>query len=257
MTFDQIIAIANDLAASAAAAAALAAARGTFLVVKQMQRQIIASYQPELTFTRVLITGSAQGESWPIPSSWHEGEQTLAQDTHSDKLVAIEPKLKLFNIGLGAAVNIHIDWDFPIEHFIKQINILAQKALIANYIEFIPPGLINFKSEIWKVNSSSIWGNQKSESTDYILSGNTQKVETSLTLPYAIRELVSSYIYFWFIQKSDNKTRFLNIPSLKAIISYNDIDGVVFDISFNFNFLSLDKEGLLMFTLYLTPKKIK
>jgi hypothetical protein len=64
MTADQIIAIIGDIASFVAAAAAMAAAWGTFLTVRQIQKQTATSYRGGRVYLNSVsppISGTAAG----------------------------------------------------------------------------------------------------------------------------------------------------------------------------------------------------
>jgi hypothetical protein len=265
MTPDQIIAIVGDVASFTAAMAAMAAAWGTFLTVKQVQRQTVASYRPELAFAAVLFTGRSEKE--PIPYYWITGrsveeadQEDIATDHRKRNDAYYHPSINLYNIGLGAAARIQLAWRFPIEGFVDEINKLAQRALVPAFFEY-KPEVLQFKSDIWPNSQHiSIWKNQKTRDIDYLLPESTQKSETLVEIPAAITDLVSAYLYFSVIQKRDDGNIEIHIPPLHASITYRDIGGNHYDASFDLDFQVVSIRGFkdalpTTITLWLNPKK--
>jgi hypothetical protein len=123
---NQTIGIISNVAALLAALAAMLTAVGTFLTVRQMQRQMEASYRPELTFARVFIKGEAHSPQYPLPTRWTEAPR-LTENWSGDGVSAGATitltrvpvvwgfYTNLYNIGLGAATSINIVWNFAVE----------------------------------------------------------------------------------------------------------------------------------------------
>jgi hypothetical protein len=208
-----------------------------------MQKQTASTYRPEITFAGVNFTACSHDSSGPIPSFWSRGpkiaeNQISLEDDHSFP----SPTVSIYNIGLGAATNIQVRWNFPIERIADETNKLAQRALVPAYFEYKSDSL-KFQSEAWRqIQYYSIWHNQRESEIDYILPESTQRSEVEVEIPDAVTKLISSYIYFNAIQKRDTPTWELDIPPLEATISYSDISGEKrtqrFDLNFRVTYIS-------------------
>jgi hypothetical protein len=243
MTTDQILAAVGDFASFAAATAAMAAAWGTFRTVRQVQQQTIASYRPTLAFAQSAMTASAEGQGWPIPSHWTKGRASDTQISTESGLypIMVDPTIRLYNIGLGPAANVHIVWAFPVAEFVEKINNLAQRALVPAYFESNSRG-VSCKSELWPTTQFSCGlPNEQAQDIDYIMPESTNKNETLVTIPYAIVFIISAYFYFAYIQKDDDDvnedSEILSIDILSnAAVSYSDIGGDRYDARFVLEF---------------------
>jgi hypothetical protein len=261
MTDDQIIAIIGDVASFAAATAAMLAAWGTFRTVRQMQIQTTTSYRPELTLGRVTFTGYSRKEVGPIPSHWRRDtnipnqENIVKEDHDSDKHT--RPSISLYNIGLAAAADICIRWEFPIESIVNEVNKLAQRALVPAYFDYNRE-VLRFDSELWPMSRIALnWRAQKSENLDYILPESTQKTETLVEIPSAVTHLVSAYIYFSIKQNTEKAGMSLDsIPSLHADISYSDIAGQTLTVRFELRSI-VSAASPEWFRLSLDPRRVK
>jgi hypothetical protein len=239
---NQTLGIVSNIAALLAAMAAMLTAVGTFLTVRQMQRQMEASYRPELTFARVFVKGEAESPQCPLPMRWTEmprfmedwtggGTTTAAVVTATLPLLITRTRLptRLYNIGLGAATSISVTWSFPVEAMVEEINRLAQRTLTPAYYDY-KEGILSLESQTWP-KMSVFWRNEQKDSLDYIMPESAQKAGVALEIPGTYTHLVSAYLYLRFIQKDDKQE--LKMPRLNVLISYHDISGRRHQVSFN------------------------
>jgi len=212
MSIDQIIALSASIGAFMSAIAA-------FLAVKQNTKQREASYRPELAITRTTFTAAKN----PLSKStfadfWVENND--ASGLEEINLLS-SLSLPLRNVGLGAAKEVNLKWSFPIEELVSIINEKAQKTLIAAYFEY-ENEVLSLKSEQLSA-ATSMWGNQKQASVDYVLPASTDKEGVYIHVPLAYMELVSALLYF--SAKQNNHSSFPDIPELKLELDYFDIGG--------------------------------
>ena len=163
----------------------MATAVGTFLTVQQMQRQMEASYRPELTFARVYLKAEPDSPSTPLPTHWTE--QPLP--THWTEYTTTSTKttaptwfsMNLYNVGLGAATNINVVWNFAVEDMVEEINRLAQRTLSPAFYEY-KQGVLSLVSPTWPEITIS-WENEKKASLDYIMPESTHHTAAALRFP--------------------------------------------------------------------------
>lgn len=208
MTIDQIIALSASVGAFLAAIA-------TFLTVRQMIQQREASYRPELIISRTFFEGSkdpiTKGE---LPTHWVR--KPIADGEHDSLPVFSVP---LINLGLGAAKNLAVQWSFPIEEMIKQVNDLAQRTLTPAYFD-LKDGAMSIKSESLG-SGTSMWKNQQQDSLDYVLPVAVSNVFCQLRLPLAFIQLSAAYLYL--AAKDKDRKSIPDIPPIRAHLEYFDI----------------------------------
>jgi UPF0716 family protein affecting phage T7 exclusion len=237
MALDQAIGIASSLAVLLTAVAAIFTAVGTFRTVRQMQRQMEASYRPELTFSGVAVKGEAGSPQCPLPTHWtiplfaatEVSSAVSAAVTFLPQSQWTQPNINLYNVGLGAATSVTILWDLPIAKMVTQINALAQQTLTPVYYKY-EKDLLSLESEIWG-KKTLIWSSSiRTTSIDYILPESQRGGHylyyvggMPIMIPPVFTDLVSAYLYF-SIMKKESDTQFES-PVLSAVISYNDISG--------------------------------
>jgi hypothetical protein len=103
-----------------------ATAVGTFLTVRQMQRQMEASYRPELTFARVFVKGEAESPQCPLLTRWTETPRFMEGWTGGGTAITLVKTsiplgrfhTNLYNIGLGAVTGISITWSSVLSHIL-------------------------------------------------------------------------------------------------------------------------------------------
>lgn len=116
MTIDQIIAL-------LACFGTLLSAIATLLTVRHMKRQRELSYLPDLMISRMFFDGC----HWPDAKSYFANGWRPSEKVEGDEEILFYMPLR--NVGLGAAKNISVDWSFPIDEVVCQLNDLGQKNL--------------------------------------------------------------------------------------------------------------------------------
>jgi hypothetical protein len=251
MTFQLI----NNLATFLTAIAALVTAGGTLLTVRQMQKQMAASYRPELAFARMAVNCTSEGS--PLPTHWTSGRDASGngEEQQTGKVKHLSYNVNLYNIGLGAATNIKATWDFPVAEIAEKINKLAQQALVPAYYEY-KNGILSFSSEGYG-QIGMVWRNEKTRSLDYLLPQSTVGEGTPLMLPCTFIHLISSYLYFRLVNKNAND---FSVPPLSVLLEYGDISGgqhsVAFGLQVKMKMLSVPTDSQpMMMEGYIEPRK--
>lgn len=226
----------------------MAAATGTFLNVKQVRRQTEASYRPQLVFAQMNVLATSKGLGWQIPSFWTtdlESPEASKEELH-DRRFLHHFAIPLYNVGLAAATNVKISWDFPIAMLVDQVNKLAQQDLIPGYFEFNSDhNLFSFHSDSWGRQFMST-ADLDDITIDYLLPESAQNSKTTVTMHLPIQILLSTQIFFKYgpvllsqhkgvVDKGERFTS-LQLTPLRATILYQDISGVEHQQSFEFRF---------------------
>jgi hypothetical protein len=179
-----------------------------------------------LAITRTVFTASNSPKS--LPNYWVERADDEEGDTRLNSF-----SVPLRNIGLGAAKEVELNWSFPIEKVVFEVNNIAQRTLM--------PAYFKYENEILSLNSEelsasfSMWRNQKHDFVDYVLPASIDQTGVRIHIPAAYIDLVSALIFF--STKDKNFDSFPNIPILRLQLEYFDIGGdkqqASFDIELN------------------------
>ena len=206
----ELISLVTSIAACMSAVAA-------FVAVWQIYKQRVASYRPDLVLVRTPIQSKIFETPGDMPHWSNDGTNDAANKRFSIPLV---------NVGLGAAREIKVIWNFPIHEFVSSVNRLAQASLIPVYFEY-KNNLLSFRK------SDTRWIVQwHSEShIDFVLPTSADQTHTDLKVPLVYISLVS-YCYQFAINGKDDEHRKIgvcdipDIPPLKCRIEYRDIGEV-------------------------------
>jgi hypothetical protein len=223
MSADQIISLTASIGACLAAIA-------TFLTVWQIAKQRRASYRPELVLGSGDFEAKANMHHSGLPNDWRHPEPELVGVT----TVSIAPnvfRLPLANIGLGAARNISISWEFAIEDAVANVSKFAKEAGFDEFLTF-EHGALKMKSPA----VGSVWINQKDETIDYVLPASIPGAVVALGLPNAYMLFVSAAVSLNYSRKTKNldwKLELLEPPPLSVALSFEDIAGEKHAASFD------------------------
>ncbi|MBO2701056.1 hypothetical protein [Shewanella algae] len=210
MTIDQTISLAASIGACLSAIAA-------FLAVRQVSKQRESSYKPELVLSRTVFECSSNPlRKGNIPDTWMP-----RKENEEEKNFLRSFTMPLRNVGLGAAKSLKVTWSFPIESIVATVNEITQKSLIPAYFEY-QNEMLSLKSEEMG-GSTSMWGNQKNQSIDFVLPSPMDNAPVELALPHAYIQIVSALIHF--SAKAEDFKSFPDIPPLDVDIEFSDIGG--------------------------------
>lgn len=245
MPIDQVITLLASIAACLTAIA-------TFLTVRQIAKQRKASYHPEFAISRVYFHGlSDELGMGPLPQYW---AVTTANGQVDAQLKQIT--FPLYNIGLGAAKAVVVNWSFPIDDVAKVLNELAKRTLTMEPFTY-NDAVLNVSSDTIGTSTSN-WESQQRDSLDYVLPASVQNEPVLLDVPFAYKTLCSALIFFH--SKYDKTYSFQEIPALKASFEYLDIGNhrhkAVFEIRLNKIYIGFkDDFEVTSFFGYLESKK--
>ena len=218
MPIDQIILLITGVAACLSAIAAL-------LAVQQISKQRMESYKPGLVIVRTPIRSQAEEE--PISFNWTIPNADNVSSPNDSKSFSVP----LWNVGLGAAKEVKIHWNFPIDKLVSRVNRLAQESLTPIHFKWT-----NVLLEIESDNFSCAynWPAQKELDIDFILPASIDQTASKLIIPQMYIELVSYLVYFVAkVKKFDQNIS--KIPPLECLLDYNDIGGAKHSVKFALN----------------------
>jgi hypothetical protein len=207
MTADQII-------SASASVAALLAASATFLTVWQIAKQRRASYKPELVISANSFDTKSPKDARGIWSYLDWREQSTSQKPATNvSLLGTSFRLRLVNIGLGAAKDVSIRWEFPFESTIGQINELARSANLPIPIEFKNDRVSTSAPQV-----TSFWDAQNQDQLDYVLPASVERDPFYLRIPHAYILTTAAAIYVYFHPDAETAEGFkeLSIPPLSV-----------------------------------------
>ena len=222
MSVDQIISLVTSVAACLSAIAA-------FLAVRQISKQRMESYRPELIVIRTFV--KSQQEEKQIKFNWTISNVENVRSSNDSRSFSVP----LWNVGLGVAKNVKIHWNFPIDELVPLVNCLAQESLTPVYFKWTNEWLFlesDKSSPIldWAAN----WTAQKESDINFILPVSIDQTATELIIPQLYIELVSSLAYFAVkVKKVDQHIS--KIPPLECLLDYNDIGGAKHSVKFALN----------------------
>ncbi|MBJ9352893.1 hypothetical protein GHT41_04315 [Citrobacter koseri] len=207
MTIDKWIALGACIAAFISAIAAL-------MAVKQASRQRKLSYKPQVLFKPQYFTYQINNQTKDIL------DQVEFDDCKNPKSTKREI---VVNIGLGAALNVNIEWSYQFDSainllnkYFSSLNYQMKMSSFANGIE-----LYNSYSETKRM----FLMNRNKDKLDYILSYNQNPNPTEVTIPYPALSLSCAIIIYSL--KSESRI-FKEAPKLTVKVKYNDIGGVFY-----------------------------
>lgn len=205
---DQTISLATSIAACLSAIAA-------FLVVLQVAKQRAASYKPELVIARAHFR-CKQDKDGRIPHRW-----TTPDDESSQRLLSFS--VPLVNVGLGAAKEVKLCWDFPISNLVSRVNALTDELSIDSHFVWDDEDTLSERASDGSRTVHS-WKGQKATDIDFVLPASIENESTKATIPFAYIHLVSAFVY---LMTTDEKIdTFCDVPGIALKIQYRDIGGV-------------------------------
>jgi len=197
LTLDQLIATSASVAAGVSAIA-------TFLTVIQISIQRKASYKPELIFARTNF------------------DQARGEDRNSGNVLLWKSfAVSTYNIGLGSAKNLTINWSFPIEAAVAKVNSLA--ALDAKLDAYTLEDDVLSSAEGNATIMASMWKNQKTQEIDFALPASINDQPIPVNIPHAYLTLWFSYVTSCL--RLNRVSSVDDFPPLKAIITFKDVGG--------------------------------
>ncbi len=244
MTVDQIIALAASLGACLAAVA-------TFLTVFQMSMQRKATYRPELAIAQVVIESSVKTDSVrSLESFMHWADAGDARRTSPDSPLPTSLPIKLTNIGLGAAKHVTVQWSFPFDAVIEEINAACRELDLTEALKFT-----NERLTSTIVGTTSFWHNQKQDKLDYVLPASFEGEPAHLRLPDAYVLTVATAMFVYFRPDSKMVSKLEKLPPLTVTLDFEDIGGDKYHAAYDIAFELIGAQPKGGFAAILEPTK--
>lgn len=219
ITIDQIIAIVSSFGT-------LVAGGATLLTVREMSRQRITSYHPELMPERTLISGRvSSAQKGLLLTSWRdllpEGKPVFAQKRYRG--------IPIRNVGLGAARDVSVNWVLLVETWASEIESRFRLLNLPQEFHFENGKL---RQTDGKMASAYIPDNQKTQTIDYVLPASHEEGLNVIWVPIVYERLVAGVLKLISHDVEYN----LGFPDITAVIKYTDIGGNPFIRAFKFSF---------------------
>ena len=240
MAFDQVLSVIGQIATWVTVVL-------VFLTLREMERQRKASQKPDLILPKAPIYGYASTDKSKllVPTEWSnkklkEGE-TLIRDF---------PYITLYNIGLGAAKNIKLKWNFDLESILQTIKDYCYENAIPIFVDKQKGFLrMDLKGLVSMHNIDvSRW-----QEHDYAIPAATTPHGLRSYLPPAFMGLLSVLVYMMIHQADNRKASSepkspLEFPSANLELVYEDIGNTryikKFEMKFSIFVLSVPHERL-------------
>jgi len=246
-----------------ASIAAFGAVIIAFLTLLEIKRHRENSYKPTLAVPRARIFGYQ--EPWigsKIPEFWLPEERPEEQSTreYRPSFYAIS----LHNIGLGAAVEVEVNWEFDSDAMIKHINENRPKEASRLQKEDLQYGWIKLSMGT-DLDTLIDTGNILSEFSGFVLPDSVRPGGIHLVVPPLFVKLVSLAVGLLTQVIGTEEDSEFSLPeaSLELRLRYNDIAGlkheqtmhVKFQLIRRYESLGQDGDILVFQGLLLTTEK--
>ncbi|MCD8525847.1 MAG: hypothetical protein LRY62_01380 [Alphaproteobacteria bacterium] len=195
------------------------------LTLREMHRQRKHSYKPDIVPVKQVFSGYFQS---PVFCDWVINDSKYEEDV---ELKSSDLEISLFNLGNGAAKDIHLTWDFDLDPFVKKLNLLNKENKTGIGIEKLD-SFLEFKDNDESVAMVNVRPNLEKHE-DYLLPASIEQNGLKVSIPSAYTWLVSNYFYIRF--KVLSKDLDPSIPSLKLKIEYSDIANNRYKTVFEFD----------------------
>src|SRR6266498_3791121 len=222
MSIDQIVLIVGQIATWITVVI-------VFLTLREMEKQRRESYKPELVVPTLDLFGYGNKKGkLIIPIEWNKEilkDDSLPHD-EQDKWFnpTISPCLTIYNLGLGAASNINIVWNYDIDSTIEVITDYCYKNSIPIIIKTDPTwGLQINVDETFNLTTTSHPPFDTNFQIAFVPPISISPKGTDIHLPNVYKIIVSLLIYTLANQDKGLDVINMMIPPLKLTINYEDI----------------------------------
>lgn len=181
--------------------AAFLSAIAALVVVWQNYKQRTESYRPKLVLVKTTVRLQSFEKTQGLPQ--------VVDDNDNPQI-----SIPIVNIGLGAARDLKVTWEFPISQVVSSVNRRVQKSLERAYYDF-QDGFLSMRSDTpsWSI----VWRNEKKAELDYVLPASIQQAQPDqIRLPKTYLALVIGYYHF------AHKSRSLDTPDPPKVFSIPD-----------------------------------
>jgi hypothetical protein len=204
-----------------------------FLTLREMEKQRKASQKPEIIISQTFIYGYFR--DWNellVPTEWsNDSEPRESTEVEKDK--TNYPKFTLYNIGIGAAKSVKLEWIFDVSKLLDETqNYCYQNSIpivVNSQNDFLKIGIAG-QDSYFRVSAFS------AKEHEYILPASVTSKGIESDMPMTFLKLISILIYMMkhqADQKESSDTMNTGFPELRLKLSYYDIGGVKYQKSFD------------------------
>lgn len=215
---------ASVLIPSLTSLAALVTAFVAFRSIKEMKNQRKSSLLPEPAFSRSYFYTYWYKTREGLPLYWSTKELIIKGfDVRSYSTSYFDVQLECYNVGFGVAKEVKAAWDFDLHKF---VGVLKKQDVekIFNFTLEANGDLRVFSKKLNYLSILSKKGITPLELKFILPAGISDRVDL-VRVPTAYTELYSIFLYLFVHESTDKSAIGLNdVPSLKMIISYSDIE---------------------------------
>jgi hypothetical protein len=225
MTADQII-------ATTASAGTCLSALATFLTVKEVARQRRQSYLPDLAVPQVRVTCTPEAREKtrdgnvtetlknPLATVW------ATEDSPAVGTISYRLSIPIVNVGLAAAIDVTLEWDYPVDETVKLLNDLAERLEAPFHLNYDDKffGALSLRSQVAS-GPTLMWRNTRHGRIDYVLPPSTHSQPCQLNLPGTYILLVAVFYHLQSEAGSKNlqDDTWFDLPNLALELSFRDI----------------------------------
>jgi len=217
MTFAEVITVFASLATCVTAIVIL-------FTLFEMKKQRNLSYKPAI----VPITQRIISKKYGNDCFWSEKP---IEDNESVQYRSYP--LHLYNLGNGAAKDIHIKWQFDIQSVISTVNSLFQKNLSQISTEIDDNNWLSIKrsGEEYQLININL---DMERSYGHLLPVSTDKSGILVGVPNTFITLVSHYFHEGIKRfDEDDESYMSNVPSIDITITFKDISGTKYTTKYS------------------------
>lgn len=223
--------------------AALLTAYASLRAVKEMKIQRASSYMPEPMFTKTYFYTYWGNPKKGLPIYWSPDtldKPPFKVDEYRSSRSYFDVQFECFNVGMGVAKNVEILWSFELEKFIEVLKKLDKQEIFR--ITIGEDGFVTIFSKKLDYLTTLRIEEKTLLEFKFILPFGVSDTLTLARVPTSYTELYSIFLYLFIDESTDKSSVGIDeIPSLKGVITYNDIENDKYKASFSakFQFSSL------------------
>lgn len=232
-TYELIFSVLNTIITAVTAFATIRYVRISSKTLREIKLQRETTYLPEIIINSITFNLRCDKKyGFPIEYTI----ESKVSDTLINELITFFAiPIRLYNIGLGAAKDVHYNFQFDIN---KATAILQDKKVYLNN-DFEHEFTFDYKQDsilINGINGMSYFSISLDEKfNSYLLPVNIENSGTDLNLPLHISTLYAIYTFIW--RMNHKLMENCSFPPIIINISYSDINNNIFNKTFEVNLL--------------------
>jgi len=221
---------------------AMGAALAAFFTLFELSKQRKSSFKPDLCIVdNTFELEESRYDGIALAIGW--ASQNGTQYSH-----CMNPGFRVVNIGLGAAKDIEVVWEYDFKNQILKINKMAEELSIANFIKEEPNSI---SIEVNGSSTYSVHGEDKFNNLVYLVTSNSDPKGRELPFPYRYQLIVTAYLAL--CSKLNLDLVEIEVPSIDLNLKFVDIGKGVHKSSHKFScniiLKSTDSKKLSTYTM--------